>query len=78
MTRTIPWNDICQVFILICVLFDKVEAWFMCVLFDKVEVKHAYSKEQQAQLAAKGLWLPGELMFALNVSISELLVHSKG
>lgn len=50
----------------------------MCVLFDKVEVKHAYSKEQQAQLAAKGLWLPGELMFALNVSISELLVHSKG
>eukprot|EP00794_Sanderia_malayensis_P011979 gene11979-13217_t len=24
-----------------------------------VEVKHAYSKEQQAQMAAKGLWMPG-------------------
>ena len=25
----------------------------------QVEVKHAFSKEQQAQLGAKGLWPPG-------------------
>eukprot|EP00795_Rhopilema_esculentum_P008569 gene8569-14572_t len=41
------------------VVDQLVKKQYHTIASKTVEVKHAYSKEQQAQLAAKGLWVPG-------------------